>query len=238
MKRILGIAVALVLIIAVGALVWLARSIDGIVARKIEQVGSELLGTDVSVDGVSIDLRGGKGSIDALRVHNPEGFSSSDAFALKQVVIGIELGSLRESPIVLTEVTVREPDVLAEANTRGLNLDVLRGNLSESSASEADAEAAEEGEPTRLRIQRFQVEGGTARSDTTALGGRADEVPIPALSLRDLEGTPGELGQRILRAWLDRIAVAVAKHQAKRALGDAVEEGKEKLGEALGELFE
>jgi hypothetical protein len=229
MKRILAAGVAVVLVVIGVAVVWLARSLDGLVKGAIEQVGSELLDTRVSVGGVSIDLREGSGTLRELRVRNPEGFSSADAFSLAEVTLRIELGSLGGSPIVLSEVSVAAPLVLAEATARGLNLDVLRRSVESGAASEADAQVARgEAEPLRLRIQRLQVERAQARVDATALGGEAEQIEIPALSLRDLGGrrgaTPGELGKQILGEWLDRVARAVAQHQARRAVGKAIDE--------------
>lgn len=236
MRRILGVGLLLAVLAIVAALVWVSRSLDGIVKNAVENVGSELLDTRVSLSSVSIDLREGRGTLRGLHIRNPDGFSSEDALSADEVVLRIQLGSLTGGPIVLDEVSVRSPEVLAEANARGLNLDVLRRNVEQSGTSEAsDAATRGDGEPPRIRIRRFAVDEGKARSDTTALGGRLEEIDVPGVSLRDVGGqrgaTPGELGKQILDAWLSRIARAAAAHQARRAIGDAV-------GEAVKGLFD
>jgi hypothetical protein len=247
MKRILGVALLLALLAVVAAVVWLAHSLDGIVKSAIEDVGSELLDTRVAVGSVSIDLREGRGTLRGLRIRNPEGFSSEDAISVGEVVLEIDLSSLTGSPIVLNEVSVHSPQVLAEANARGLNLDVLRRNVERSSPAEASDQATSgEGEPPRIAIRRFEVQGGEARSDTTALGGKREEIDVPGLSLRDVGGRrgapPGELGKQILDAWLSRIARAAAAHQARRAagkaLGDALGDDAGKVGDALKGLLD
>ena len=228
MRRVLVITVSLVVVAVAVALVWLARSLDGIVKSAIESVGSELLDTRVSVGSVSIDPREGRGTLRDLRIRNPEGFSSGDAFSLGEVVLQIDVSSLTGSPIVLREVSVHSPEVLAEANAQGLNLDVLRRNVERSGSKGADAKATSGGsEPPRIAIRRFAIEGGKASSDTTALGGKLEEIEIPPLSLSDVGGrngaTPAELGKQILGAWLSRIGTAVARQQAGRALGEALD---------------
>jgi hypothetical protein len=240
MRRILRIGVPLVLVAAVGAALLVARSLDGIVKGVIEDVGSDLLQTRVSVGSVAIDLREGRGTIRNLRVANPAGFSSDDAFSLGEITLGIDLSSITGSPIVLEEVVVSAPVALAEATTAGVNLDVLRRNVDRSSGTGREADAGEgDDEAARIRIRRFTFEGGKAKSDTTALGGKAEQIDIPGVSLRDVGGASGdtaaELGKTILSAWLGGIARAAATEQARSAAGKALDKVLGEGGKSVGD---
>ncbi len=253
MKRILLIGGPVVLLVVVVALLLLARSLDGIVKGVIEDVGSDLLRTTVSVGSVSIDLREGRGTIRNLRVANPEGFSNADAFSLGEITLDIDLGSLTGSPIVLDEVRVGSPEALAEATAVGLNLDVLRRNAEKgSSGGEASAGGgansgdAGSAEATRFRIRRFTFDGGKAKSDTTGLGGKVQEIEIPGISLSDVGGASGDtaagIGKTILSRWLANIAKAAARAQARdaagKALDDVLGDDAKGIGDAVKGLFD
>ena len=53
--------------------------------RMPEQSGSELMGVPVTVTGVDIKLRSGRGRITGLEVANPSGYSSENAFRMNLI---------------------------------------------------------------------------------------------------------------------------------------------------------
>lgn len=238
MKRILWLAVALVVVLVGAAVLWLASSLDGIVEDAIEQVGSELLGTRVSVSGVSIDLAAGSGSIRGLEIANPRGegldFGPGPAVALEEVSLELDLASLAAAPLVARRVRVARPEVNAELANARLNVEVLRQRAAGASAEDAEPEGATtaEGEPVRLRIDRFEFAQGAIRLDTGQEGEEVRTLVLPSFQLSGLGGaggaSPGALGKAILAELLGRVAGAVAREQARGAAGDWIDE---KLGE-------
>jgi hypothetical protein len=107
--------VALVIVALVAVLIWrVAANLDGIVAGIIEDTGTEVLGTQVSVSGVSIDLGAGKAGIGGLSIANPEGFSRGSAFELRGIAVELQLSSLTEDVIVIKAIQVAEPRVAFE----------------------------------------------------------------------------------------------------------------------------
>ena len=219
MGRWVLVAVALALVAVGGLFYWLASSLDGIVEQTIEEVGSDLLGTRVDVGGVSIDLGEGRGTVRGLRIANPRGegldFSSAPAIALEEITLQIDLGSLAEPPFVLELVRVAQPEVNAELVGPKLNLEVLRGQLA---GSESEPSAEREGEPTRLSIRRFELEKGAIRFDSDAPDAEPQELVLPSFEMRNVGGTPGEIGTAIVSRLLRQAIAAVA---AKRAQSEA-----------------
>jgi len=228
------LAVVILLLVALAASVyWLSENLERMVARTIEDVGSELTGTRVSVSSVSLDLSEGRGSVSGLRVGNPRGFSSDDAFRLGNISVEIDPASVTGSPISIREVRIAAPEVLFEVNEIGkANVNELRRALAEPGGSgEGEGGAPDEAGP-RIAIGRLVFEAGRIRSDTTVLGGERREVALPSLTMRRLGGsrgaTPDELGRKIAAAFATRVVETVARNRL-------LEEIEETVDEALGE---
>jgi hypothetical protein len=238
-QRLLG-ALAVLLLAAGLAAVWLYRSIDGVTRRTLERVGSELLGTEVSVASVDVDLRAARAIVRGIEVRNPRGeglaFSDLPALRIDEVHVSIEPASLAGDPITLQEVSVHHPFVNLEVTAGDVNLLALRRNLARARPAAADA-AAGTGAPRRFAVRRFAFEEGTLRADATAVGREARELRLPKLELRDLGGaegeTPGELGKRVLEAFLARILAQAAKDRVSELIEQELDALKEKAADAL-----
>ena len=102
-------------------------NIDKLIAKGIEKVGSDATQTQVSVSGVDISLKEGRGSIKGLRVESPEGFDARTALSLEDIAIAIDVKSVREDPIVIGEIRIKAPVVYAEITQAGeTNINVLK----------------------------------------------------------------------------------------------------------------
>jgi hypothetical protein len=250
MKRWLSTAVLLVLV-AAGAVLWIVRgTLDGRLATALERTGTELLLAPVRVAGVDLDIGGGRGTIRGITVGNPEGFPDGTAISLREISLSLELGSLRESPIVVHEIHVGDPRVNVVLLEDGrMNIEALRRNA-EFYGARRQAEQTRAAEPSRgadgersepdprLRVREFRTVGGVIGIDASALGRVPEEIALGEVTLRDIGGargvTPEELGRRVADALIARTARAVAGAEVKRALR---EKGGE-IGEAIGELLQ
>ena len=240
MKRTIQLTLVAILVAGAAGIWWVSQRLDGAVAAVIEDTASQLLGTDVSVRGVDIDLSAGSATVAGLRVANPEGenlaFSSGPAFTLGEVTIAIDAGKLDlddlgASPIPLTLVRVAEPKVFAEVTAAGINLDVLRRNVER-------AGPAPEGESDlRLEIELFEFSGGALRADTSAVGGDVGEMELPSLRLRNLRGSPDAIGRRVLDAFLAAAVRQVARDRISSEVEERLDEVKEKAADALRSLL-
>jgi len=238
MKRILAVA-GVVLVLAVAGIAWFVLTrLDSMVAQLIETHGSQATGTSVRVGSVRIDLRGGRGTIRGLRVANPKGYSRGDAFELGEITLGIDLGSIQSSPIVIDELTVSAPKASYEVDAKGRsNFDAIKANLDRGSSG-VPAEASEAGgEPPRIAIKRFAFQEGTVSADFSAVDPKREmlEAELPSVRLQNVGGskggTPGELGKTIAGAFTRSVAKTVAANEAGRAAEKAV---GDKLGGDAG----
>jgi hypothetical protein len=249
MRRFLVIAALVALAVAIAAAIWVARSLDGAVARTIEQVGSELLDARVSVEHVRVELREGRARVSGLAIANPGGpalgFSAEPALSLAAIEAELDLAALDlaairagSAPISLGRVRIEGARVNAEVGPNGVNLEHLRQNLLAAAPSEESQPHSEAGEPLRLRIARLELDGGRLRADTSRVGGGVEEVAIPDFALERLGGAEGaevaEVGAEILDALLRRSLRAAAR----AGLGSSVDRLREEAREKLRGLFD
>lgn len=246
MKKILiGGAVALALVVAF-ALWFLTSRLDSLVASLVESYGSEIVGTAVRVGSVRIDLLAGRGTIRGLRVANPEGYSSGDAFRLGEIIIDIDPKTVTSSPVVIDALVVASPAAYFEVDATGRsNFQVIKANVDRYSARSGGGSGAKPaaeggGEAARLRIATFTFEGGTLSADVSAVDPDRDPVDaaLPSVRLQNVGGasggTPGEIGKTVLRAFTGQVVRTAAASQAGRLLEEKL--GGE-AGRAAGQLL-
>ncbi len=216
---ILGIAALVVLVAAGAAIYTLLQNLDSIVAGAIQKYGSQTLGTSVRVGSVRIELTEGRATIRGLRVANPSGYSSGDAFSLGEISVQIDAGSVGDSPIVVPEVRIVAPQVRYEmaANAKS-NIDVILANTrSSGGGAEGSGGGGSGGEPPRIAIGRFVFEQRRVEADFEALGGKQLETELPPVRLSKIGGsrgaTPDEIGKQVATAFLGSVAKTVAREQ-------------------------
>jgi len=224
---------ALIVIGIVAAAVFLVSNLDAIVEAAIEKYGSEITGSPVRAAGVSISPSTGEGTIRGLRVGNPQGFPSGDAFALGQITLRVDVRSLTETPIVIPEILIAAPSVNAVVNAQGqTNLDAIRKNAerytggSGGGGSKAEPSASSGGQPTLLRIEKFTFENGTVTADLTGAGGKKFDAALPAVRLSKLGGssgaTPGAIGKQVAVVFTKNATNAIAQKGADALIDEHV----------------
>lgn len=247
MKKVLiGVGV---LVVALGILLWrVYANLDIIVARFIEDVGSEVTQTPVRVVGVNLDLKNGRAGVSQLSVASPEGFGSPHIFTLDLLSVAIDMGSLGSNPVIIDEILVREANVTYEINRQGTsNLDVLRKNVAGYSASRdsgSPTAAPTQGpdgqdEEIRLIIRKLHFEGGELNASSALRPDKPVKTRLPAFTMSDIgQSSGGATSSRIAQEVLNRLARQAADAARKagvdRLTDDLGEKAAEKLGDKAG----
>jgi len=219
-------------------------SVDHVAMRSIERYGSEALGTEVSVDDVTIRLAEGHGRISGLRVAQPDGFGAGDALAFGEIVLDFDVSSLADGdPYVLEVVRVADPVVFYVRREDGTsNVDVIQRNLAGADETGARVGASEapsvESEDTlRLRIDRLEVAGGRIVADVRAAGVGEREANLPPIGVNGVGGKlglpPEELATHIGRRFVSHALASVAA----ASVGDLVKRSGRELGGLLDKLL-
>lgn len=230
MKKVL-IVVAVIVVLVVVALVLLFSNLNSLVAKAIEKNGSDVTQTSVSVAGVDISIREGRGTIKGLTVESPDGFEARDAFSLEDITVDIDIKSLSEEPIVIDEIRIQAPIVNAEITKTGAsNIDELRKNVQAHTPGTTGEGAESNGQTKRIRIKQFVFEKGSVEVDASALGLEKRTITLPEIRLNDVGGTKGAPPDEIAKIILTAVAKRVTSEIAGSELDGLI---KEKLGDSI-----
>jgi hypothetical protein len=227
MNKIIIIVVIVVVLIAVGAY-FLLSNLNSLVARIIEKNGSNVTQTSVSVSGVEIALRDGRGSIKGLQVENPDGFKERYAFSLDDITLDIDIKSLREDPIVIEEIRIQAPIVNAEVTKTGAsNIEELRKRVQEYTAGAAGERDKSGGPEKRIRIEQFIIEKGSIEVDASALGLEKRTITLPEYRLSNIGGAggapPDEIAKILLTAMARKTTSEIASSELNRLIKEKLE---------------
>ena len=239
MKKVwLGIAAVIVLLV-IGGFFYFLSNLNSIVARIIEDEGSQVVATDVAVSGVDISLREGRGTIAGLSVASPAGFETSHVFTLGEITLGLDLDSVRKDPIVIKEIRVRAPVVNAEIlQTGSSNVRELQQNIQRYAASLGKGDP-QSGDVKRIRIKRFVFEKGRIEINASALGLEGRTLELPAITIDDIGGPegalPNEIAQAVLGALTRKATAAIARAGIENKVKDLV---IDKAGEMAQDLLD
>ncbi len=241
-----------ILVVVVGILLWrVYANLDKIVAKVIEDVGTEVTQTAVRVGGVELDLLNGKAGLMQLSVANPAGFSSPHIFSLELISVAIDVESVSSNPIIVDEIVVKQPRVAYEMNTQGTsNLDVLKKNVSAYSASRDNAgggaakqepgqEPAGQDEEIKLIIRKLHFDGGELNASSALRPDKPVKAALPAFTMNNIgQSSGGATSEQIAQEVLDRLvrqATDAAKKAGMDRLADELQDkASEKLGDKVG----
>lgn len=218
MKKVFIVFAAVVVLIVAGV-IYMLSNIDSLVAKAIEKHGTRVTQTSVSVSGVELSLKEGRGSIKGLCVESPDGFEVRDAFTLGDITLDIDIQSLRGEPIVIDEIRVSAPVVNVEVKETGAsNIDELRKNVEASVGGNAGG-GDSGGKDKKIRIKNFVFEKGSVEVDATAMGLEKRTVILPEIRLDDIGGadgaTPDEITGIILGEVTKKVVAEISSSGVK-----------------------
>ena len=218
MKKFLLITVTLIVIL----FLIITFSLDQIVKSGIESYGSEMTGTEVRVESVSISPISGKGTINGLTIANPDDFEGESMMSINELSISLDVLSLLSDEILIHEIIVRESGFYVEQSVAGNNVLKIMDNID----AVADSESAE----SNMIIERFYMEnaeifvGSTIGEDVEA------SYVVESLELRDI-GRENENNNAI------QTVAFLADEIADEVLSEAVKNGFERIRDAVRGLF-
>lgn len=252
MKKFLIVIVVLAVFLGAGAY-YLLNNAGGFIRTQIQEQGTKILGTSVSVLAVDLAFSEGRMTISNVNVENPAGFSASNALSFESVTL--DLGEVLGEPYTVQTVTVNAPEVLYEVDAKGQgNLIVLKNNLMANlPKSDTPVDPNETAANPLVIVENVTVSNVRLTLDFENLPTgdfqiekKVYEITLPTFNAGPIgkpNGIPADqVGAAIANAMLDNI-IAQAKseakkrleEEAKRKLKEKVDEEKDKLLEKAGD---
>lgn len=211
-----------IVIILIAGIIGLVMSVNSIVKSGIEDVGSEMTGTAVTVDRVSISPFSGKGQISGFRVANPDGFNRDYALEMEDFSIELDLFSLFSNEMIVHEIIVTTPAVYVEQKLPENNINEIMSHMRNFSSDETSG--------ATLIIERFEMTGASAELYTEVGGERTATVQINDIELTDLGRGGG-------REAVEDVIREIAERVAEESLRGAARSGGEQIRDAIRDIF-
>lgn len=250
----LGILIILLLLVIGGVAFYGLSNLNQLVKYGVETEGPKVTQTGVTLGGVDIKLLDGKGELSNFSIANPEGFSSPYLFKADKILLQVDPTQLTEPVKVIKEITIDGVDIVAEQKGLTTNIQVLLDNLPTSKDSSASTdEPSSESADVLLMIEKLNFINNSVTLKTEEYG--EYKLELPAIVQNNIGSknkglTPVELGQAILKPFLDKAQNAAeskvkevvkneitdkAKAKAEEELKKQEEKLKDKISEKLGD---
>ena len=233
-KKLLISVVLFVLVIGGVAYFYL----DSIVTSGIEVVGSQVLGTEVTVESASISPLTGSGSISGLRIRNTDDFSSDYAFELGEVAIAVNVGSIFTDVVEVDSVVITDPEITYERKLTGDNIGALLGNLP--GGGDAPAESAEAGEARQIIIREFLMQGSQLNLVAASIEA---PLPLPDIALSNIgEENNAATVSEAVRQILSAVSTSILNSDPpvldmlREGLENRLQEGVEEVENAVEDI--
>lgn len=217
MKKIILIAVVVILVVIGGVAYFLFASLDSLVKTAIETVGTETAGVPVKVDGVKISLTDGTGTLTGLSVGNPAGFKSDTAFKVSTITIGIDIGSVTKDPIVINQIEVASPEVTYElSSSGGSNFQAIQDHMQQKSPGGGQTSTpSSSSQGPKLIIKKLDITNGTVNVATPIPGGKTGgslgDIHLTNVGQSTGGATAAQVAEQILSAITNSAMSAAAK---------------------------
>ncbi|AKJ63298.1 AsmA family protein [Kiritimatiella glycovorans] len=231
--KLLAVVVALVVIVAVIG----TFAAGPVVKTAVEKFGPAAVGVPVELDDVGINLMQGRVRLEGLRVGNPEGFQTEQAFSLGEVAVHLRPGSVFSDRIEIVSILIREPELTYELRPTGSNLGAIKKGLEKEAAAPAEEEAGEKpGAGKSVSIGLLTLEGGKVHVSGPLMQGRSMTVALPPVELKDIGGGGEKTGWAEV---LNRVMTVVLKETGRAAtegsgaVGDLLKQSGELSSDAL-----
>jgi len=223
MKKAIIYVIGGILVVAIIIVLAVMFRLNTIVQSAIEDIGTEMTGTAVTVDRVLISPFSGKGRVTGFRVANPEGFDHEYALEVHDFAIELEIRSVFSDEVIVNEIAITTPAIIMEQKLTGNNINSILGNIRSVSAGETTDK--------RLVIEHFLLTDGSVAVYLDIGGERSVHAEIATIELTDL-GRGG--GQEAV----EDIVKEIAEQLAREALRVASQRGGEEVLDTLRGLFD
>lgn len=217
------IAVALIYFFFSGAL-------NKEIKSGVEKFGPQITQTDVTLESANLSILSGSGTLTGLHIGNPDGYDSKDVFALGEIDLNVDIGSVFSDKVIIEHIIIKQPEISYEKTLMNSNIKELLKNIEEFTGAKdtsAPEPEAESGASKQVVIKKLVIEEGKIY---VGLMGVGQTVTLPRIEMTDI----GEDGSQVTIAEaLDLILTTVLKN-----IGPAIAEGGGGLGESAGDAVD
>lgn len=238
---------AVILVLAVAAGLYVYVNLNSLVKRGVETVGPKLTKVEVRLASANLSPLNGNGELNTLFVGNPEGYKEPAAIEIGKIKVALKLSTAFSDTIVIDKIDLESPEITFEGGLGGNNLSQILKNL-DGAPDDVQAKDQSSGEEGRKYfIKEVFINGGKIHARITGLGANSLTVPLPPIHLQNIGSenkgvTAAQLAKEILKplivsatkAGLEAVAGGTTN---LRDLGKDAAEQLNKKASGLKDLF-
>jgi len=154
-RKVLGWVVLVVLVLVIVLLI----AIPPVVVKVVNARAGDFVNAEVSLEDLDLNLFRGYVEIEGLVVGQPEGFEGAPLLELPHAHVKLNIGSLINHPIVISDVVVAGLSASIIRDTNGvMNVEKLAKTPPEPKEEEPEEEKAPAGEPPAVALENLLIE--------------------------------------------------------------------------------
>ncbi len=232
---------AIVFIVLAGAVLFMENIVKGVVSKY----GSEIIGTEVALQGFSLNPFKGTASINGFTVANPKNYQSPYLFNLGGVSVKINTKSIFSNTIIIDDITVSKPIITYEMiSLNQNNIKQIQENITQNQATaapkekkEIDTDKKSSAPAKKVIIRKITIAEGEVQALTSLQNNDSKiSVKLPAIVLTDIGADKNEKGVSIassISRVISKILNVASKTVIENNLGDLKKVAKENLNNAV-----
>lgn len=256
-KKKLLLSLAVLFVIAIALLYIFKNNLANALKDALTAEVSKMTQTTVNVKDFSVGLFQGRIKIDELNIGNPKGYNTEQSLGFKDLVIDIDLSSLKEDTIIIEEITVNGLAVTFETGFKDNNLNDIKKNVDayakkdkkqEEEKPEKPAEPADkEKKSKKLVIKKLNINNGQITLATKYIEGSNIPLKLANIQLTDVGSDspkgadPSLITEAILDSIYKNVLIAVRNSdqlsEEGRKFLDKVEGGTNSVIRSIKGLF-
>jgi hypothetical protein len=242
MKRAILIVFAVLVVAVAGGIYFIWSSMDAIVKAAVEEVGSEVTGTGVTIADVKITPTDGKGTLRGFRMTNPHGFAEGEALKFDEVSLTIDPTTIFDDTVVIEEILIVGLRVTYAIGEGTSNLVEIQENVDDYIGEDDGGASGDEGGPNMV-IQNLTFRNGTVSVNMPGLIDEGLSADLPDIQLTDIGkdgkgATPGDVAEEVIDAVIAAALEAVSTldlDDVVKGVEDVATEAEKALDDAAGE---
>lgn len=236
-----------ILLIIGGGIYYAATSYEGIVKNLVHKYGSEVTGTDVSLQGFKISLTEGEATINQIVVANPKGYSEPHFISLDGIKVKINLKSLTTDTIIIDSIVIDKPAIsyemlsLTQNNIKEIQNNVAKFSNTGKTAATPAVEKTENAEKQansskKVIIKELLINSGELKAATNIAGKASNiAVKLPDIKMTGIgQAKNGDSIPQIIAKVLNQILQTASKTVATTQIADLKGVASDNLNNVVG----
>lgn len=217
-KPLVKIAIAAVVCLIL-LVVVLTLSLGSIIKKGVETVGPQITKTKMELNGATLSILSGSGTLKGFLVGNPEGYNTPSAIKVGEISVGVKPRSVFSDKVHVTHVKMQAPEITFEgALGQGNNLSKILENVNavdnqtEKGPVPPKEDPKAQGPARKFQVDDFLMAGAMVNVHINMMGAKPVTIPIPDIHFTNLgTGPDGITAAELTKRILDEITALVLK---------------------------